>query len=831
MTSHRQPSRASTKGRPRARIVTVAATVAGALAGGTLVLSPAPAVAVPAPDVALAEVYGGGGNPGATLGSDFVELANRGSESVAVDGWSVQYLPAAPKPTSQWQVTALTGAVLPGGRYLIGQAKGTGGTLALPAPDAQGAVNMSGTAGTVALVRGTSALTCLNAADCVADTRVVDLLGYGDAVVREGAPAAAAGVATSLARVASLVDTDDNATDFAPGAPTPVNARGQGPGDPDPGAPARIHEIQGTTRISPRANTRVGAVPGVVTGIRAFGKARGFWFQDLSPDADARTSEGLFVFTGEATPQIAVGDAVRVDGTVEEFHPGGEGSGTQSLTQLADAAWRIEASGQALPAPVVMDAAMIPDAYTPSGSPSIDALPLRPDVYALDRYESLEGQLTRVADARVVGPSTSFGELWVTVEGMERPTTQGGTLYAGYDAQNVGRLKVSSLIPFAQQPFPRANVGDTLTGTTTGPLTYDNFGGYTLAATSLGTVAAGSLTPESTREQARTELAVATYNVENLSPKDDQAKFDRLAQGIVRNLATPDVVAVEEIQDNSGPVDDGVVAADQTLDRLVAAITAAGGPAYAWRSIDPVDGEDGGQPGGNIRNAFLFDPARVEFVDRAGGGATTSVGVREDGLGRTRLTRSPGRVAPGDTAWEDSRKPLAAEFRFRGRTVFVVANHFASKGGDQGLDSRFQPPTRSSEVQRVAQAVVLRGFVDAVLASDPRANLVVLGDLNDFAFSPALETLTRGGALRTMVDTLPANERWGYVFNGNSQMLDHILTSPRVTRFEYDIVHVNAGFADQASDHDPQVLRLRPSTGSDLLDRLEQALEGWIDRG
>jgi len=809
----------------------VAATLAGALAGTTLVLSPAPAVAAPAVDVLLAEVYGGGGNAGATLGNDFVELANRGSASIAVDGWSVQYLPAAPKPTSLWQVTALTGSVSPGGRYLVGQAKGAGGTLALPAPDAQGAINMSGTAGTVALVRGAAPLTCLTAADCVTNARVVDLLGYGDAVVREGAPAAAATNTTSLARTALLADTDDNAGDFAPGTPTPVNARGQGPGDPDPGTLARIHEIQGTTRVSPHANTRVSAVPGVVTGVRAFGRARGFWFQDTSPDADPRTSEGLFVFTGETTPQVAVGDAVRVDGKVEEFHPGGADSGVQSLTQLADATWRIEAPGQALPAPVVLDAAGVPDAYAPTGSPSIDTLPLRPDAYALDRYESLEGQLTRVADARVVGPSTSFGELWVTVEPTERPTAQGGTLYAGYDAQNVGRLKVSSLIPFAQQPFPRANVGDTLTGATTGPLTYDNFGGYTLTATTMGMVAAGALKPESTRDQARTELAVATYNVENLSPKDEQAKFDRLAQGIVRNLATPDVVALEEIQDNTGPTDDGVVAADQTLDRLVAAITTAGGPTYAWRSIDPVDGEDGGQPGGNIRNAFLFDPARVEFVDRAGGGPTASVGVREDWLGRTRLTQSPGRVAPLDAAWESSRKPLAAEFRFRGRTVFVVANHFASKGGDQALDSRFQPPTRSSEVQRIAQAKVLRGFVDAVLASDPRANLVVLGDLNDFAFSPTLQTLTRGGALRTMVDTLPANERWGYVYNGNSQMLDHILTSPRVTRFEYDIVHVNAAFADQASDHDPQVLRLRPSTGSDLLDRLDQALEGWIDRG
>jgi uncharacterized protein len=817
----------------------VAATVAGALAGTALVLAPTSANAAPAVDVLLAEVYGGGGNSGATLTNDFVELANKGSAAVAVDGWSVQYLPAAPKPTSAWQVTALTGSVAAGGRFLVGEGKGAGGTAALPSPDASGAINMSGTAGTVALVRGTTALTCLTAVDCAADSRVVDVLGYGDAAVREGTPASATANATAVARAASLADTDDNGADFVVGAPTPVNARGEGPTDPGPGPDpeptnARIHDIQGTTRTSPKKGARVASVPGVVTGIRSFGGSRGFWFQDTQADDDPRTSEGVFVLTGGVTPQIAVGDAVKVSGKVEETYPGGTAIGGQSLTQLVEATWVIEASGRTLPDPVVLDAAKVPDAYIPNGpggSPTIEDLPLEPTKYALDLYESLEGQLTRVADARVVGASTSHGEMWVTVEPTQNATAQGGTLYAGYEAQNGGRVKVSSLVPFAQEPFPQANVGDTLAGVTTGPLTYDNFGGYTLAATTLGKPAKGSLTPESTRDQKKTELAVATYNVENLSPKDAQAKFDRLAQGIVVNLATPDVVALEEIQDNSGPTNDGVVAADQTLDKLVAAIKAAGGPTYQWRSIEPVDGKDGGQPGGNIRNAFLFDATRVEFVDRPGGSSTAAVGVRKDWLGRTQLTQSPGRVSPADPAWDSSRKPLAAEFRFRGKSVFVVANHFASKGGDQGLDSRFQPPSRSSEVQRVAQAKVLRAFVDQVLTSDPRANLVVLGDLNDFAFSPTLGTLTQGGALRTLVDTLPANERWGYVFNGNSQMLDQILTSSRITRFEYDIVHVNAAFADQASDHDPQILRVRPSTGNDLLDYVEQLFEDWVDRG
>ena len=69
------------------------------------------------------------------------------------------------------------------------------------------------------------------------------------------------------------------------------------------------------------------------------------------------------------------------------------------------------------------------------------------------------------------------------------------------------------------------------------------------------------------------------------------------------------------MQDNSGATDDGTVAADQTLTKLTAAISAAGGPSYQWREIDPVNDQDGGQPGGNIRVVFLFNPARVSFVD------------------------------------------------------------------------------------------------------------------------------------------------------------------------------------------------------------------------
>ncbi len=139
----------------------------------------------------------------------------------------------------------------------------------------------------------------------------------------------------------------------------------------------------------------------------------------------------------------------------------------------------------------------------------------------------------------------------------------------------------------------------------------------------------------------------------------------------------------------------------------------------------------------------------------------------------------------------------------------MIANHFNSKGGDDPLFGRFQPPTLSSEAQRVGQANVVKGFVGQLLTADPNAQIVVLGDLNDFEFSAPIAALKSAG-LSTLVERLPANERYTYVYQGNSQVLDHILISAAANQHVvgYDVVHVNAEFATQASDHDPGVARL-----------------------
>ncbi|POX41240.1 endonuclease/exonuclease/phosphatase family protein [Streptomyces sp. Ru72] len=573
----------------------------------------------------------------------------------------------------------------------------------------------------------------------------------------------------------------------------------------------RIHDIQGTTRTSPLAGQKVTDVAGIVTGVRTYGSSRGFWMQDPTPDDDPATSEGVFVFTS-SVPKVAVGDAVTVTGTVSEYVPGGTSSGNQSVTEITKPTVTVRSSGNAVPAPVVIDEDSVPDQYTPAGDPaangSINGLALRPSTYALDYYESLEGMNVQVADARVVTATDPYSELWVTVKPHENANRRGGTVYGSYDSQNTGRLQIQSLGSTAD--FPQANVGDTLAGTTTGPLDYNQFGGYTLVAGRLGTLESGGLQRETTRKQERGELAVATYNVENLDPSD--TTFAAHASAIVNNLQSPDIVSLEEIQDDNGATDDGTVDASQTVNKLIDAIVAAGGPKYDWRSIDPVNDQDGGQPGGNIRQVFLFNPQRVSFTDRPGGDSTTAVGVTKV-HGKAQLTVSPGRIDPADDAWKSSRKPLVGEFVFRGRTVFVIANHLTSKGGDQSLHAQYQPPTRSSEVQRHLQATEVNTFVKDILDTQKNAAVVALGDMNDFEFSDTAKILEGDGELWSAIKSLPRSERYTYDYQGNEQVLDQILVSPSIRRgcdLDYDSVHINSEFHDQISDHDPQVLRFRP---------------------
>ena len=397
-----------------------------------------------------------------------------------------------------------------------------------------------------------------------------------------------------------------------------------------------------------------------------------------------------------------------------------------------------------------------------------------PQEDGIDFYESLEGMLTEVRNAVVVGPTSDFGsnrEIPVLADGGAGASVRadrGPILVRGFDSERAAGVPPRRLQPRADhaQRHERPERDPFLPARRRArPLHRAGAGGRRLQLRRLqvprrSTTRRSPTASSSRRPRARSkrdELAVASYNVENLDGLDPQARYDRVADQIVGNLRAPDILSLEEIQDNDGAASPAPTSADVTHQRLIEAIVAAGGPRYDYRQIDPAPptpaANDGGEPNGNIRVSFLFrtDVRDLRFVDRPGGNATTPTEPVAGPGGTAQLTLSPGRVDPTNPVFNNSRKPLAAEFRYRGKPLFLVGNHFASKGGDDPIFGRFQEPRRSSELPAARQRDRPGGHraragrrgqhasCASILDIDSRARVVVLGDLNDFEFSETVQ--------------------------------------------------------------------------------------------
>jgi len=231
--------------------IPVRLTVLAALMAG---LS-ASALAAPGP-VVISQVYGGGNNAGATHRNDFIELFNRSSAPVSINGWSVQYASAT---GNSWAQTQLTGTLQPGQYYLVQESGGTTNGVALPQPDATGNLNMSGSTGKVVLVNNQTLLTTANP-NTVAS--VVDFVGFGsNATTYEGAgPTANLGNALAALRAnGGCTDTDNNSTDFSVVTPIPRNTSSPtnqcSGGGTDPGPIAQPIALNCPASISGRAGT------------------------------------------------------------------------------------------------------------------------------------------------------------------------------------------------------------------------------------------------------------------------------------------------------------------------------------------------------------------------------------------------------------------------------------------------------------------------------------------------------------------------------------------------------------------------------------------------
>ncbi|KAF7299072.1 DNase I-like protein [Mycena indigotica] len=302
------------------------------------------------------------------------------------------------------------------------------------------------------------------------------------------------------------------------------------------------------------------------------------------------------------------------------------------------------------------------------------------------------------------------------------------------------------------------------------------------------------------------------YNVENLTPTGKH--IQDVANHIATKLLTPDIMFVQEIQDNSGSKDDGVVSANVTLSTLVAAIANISGVSYSWVDIDPVDGKDGGQPGGNIRQAYLYRAEKLSLY-QAPGIISRVAHWTPFKWSIPDANRFSGRIEPNNTAWQDSRKPLAAMWRTaQGQTLFTVNLHLVSKGGSSTGQGDARPPVNQPVQQRTAQVDTVAAFVKSILDIDRRANIVVAGDFNEYSQTRSVfASLT---PLMTDIESaasVPDVERYTYVFDNNCEQLDHMFLSPSLSceGVAVEHVHVNNWAAtanDRVSDHDPTVAKI-----------------------
>ena len=902
------------------------------LFGAALVLAAASAGAHA--QVVISQAYGGGGNSGATLTHDFIEIFNAGGAPQSLNGWSVQY---ASNAGTTWQVTNLGNITLqPGQYYLIQEAQGAGGTQPLPTPDATGTIPMGGSNAKVLLASTTTA----QSGACPSGAAVVDLVSIGTgncppstvamsnttSIVRKGGGCTITGddsqdfeasgvppvprtTATALApcggptlptaSIANVgVDEGDigntplvftvslsanatsnvtfsyatadgtavagtdyvatsgngtitsgastttitvdvignttpqsnrtftlNVTAIANATPTTLSATGTIQDD-DVGTYA-IHEIQGSGLVSPIVGQRVQTTGNIVTAVGP----QGFWMQtpDNLADADALTSQGIYVYTATA-PAVVAGDAVNLVATVTEYF---------ELTELTSVSGlSVTSSGNAPPAAVEFDATR----------PSPD--PANLSCGTLSNLECFEGMRIRVADGIVARgnqyfSTDTYGQVFVSA-GPERSLRGPGTLYPlvpGVDNPDAGAFSGNPHIFELDADALGAVPADTeITGGTrfsaTGVLTF-NFGDYDLLPTTFDILEAAPLPRAVPAGQGGAELRIGSFNVLRLCDtlantastcgnggEPDAAalalKLARLSDYIGNVLELPDVLGVVEVENLA------------VLQQLAAKIATDHGVTYTAYL------EEGNDPGG-IDVGFLVRGDRI----------TDSV--------VTQLDKNEMWFDPDDNAMDElhDRPTLRLEANFQGEpfTVFVVHPKARSCVDRPTGSTCTQANVDRNRLKRFNQARSIATRVQEIQQQDSDRAVFVIGDFNDYVYSDGFVHITGliegtyddqanvvdlgtsnivTPPLWNAVTSLPPNEQYSFLFTENfgavfgytardvpvTQVLDHALLNTVARRWftGFDYGRANLDAADQTerlstnaigvSDHDGYVLRL-----------------------
>lgn len=908
--------------------------------------------------IVISQIYGGGGNSGATFRNDFIELFNRGTTPVNLAGYSLQYTSATGVFGNASNIFVIaSGTIQPGGYFLVQAAQGTGGTQNLPAPDAVSTLSLSGTSGKLALARtgeAVSTTTCPAADSAI----LVDFVAFGSATNcnNQGSTAVLSNTTAAIRKGNGCTDTDNNAADFDVAAPaprnssSPVNSCG-GTVDPTPtnpsatgaanpaiveqggqtlltvrvtpgtnpistsirvtadltalgGASAQmffddgtngdvtasdnvfsftisiasdlatgarvipvnvvdgenrtasttisltvqtssavvvpINQIQGAGATSPLVGqtvTTIGIVTGFNFNVDNNGNAAGFFIQtaDGQTDADANTSEGLFIFTNSA-PTVKLGDAVRVRGNVTEFRPANSTGAT--TTELTNVTITVTSSGNALPTAIALTREILP----PTGAP---------DQSQLERYEGM-----RVEAANLVAnsPSDNRGELWAvfdnpnrifTTRRMRSSTVRSVKPREFFDAAAPRAMRepgisVKEQLPtgtpantprFDENPerilidlggtpttFARSVVATARITSVAGVLDY-SFGNYKIVAQTIGQITSVRATPAPLAR--KDEFTIASFNLENFYSTDANfsVRVQKASKAIREVLRTPDILGVVEVGDLTTLQ---ALAARINQDASAAGQTSPNYTAYLIESDNDTerDIDVGFLVKTNGENVFI----NVTGVFQEGRDATYTNPVTG---GQELLNDRAPLLLTADIA------PRNNPNREAPRKYTVIVNHLRSLI-DVEIDARVR-------AKRRAQAEFLANLINARQQADANENIVSVGDYNAFEFNDGyvdvLGTITGRPTpadrvllpspdlvnpdLFNLIETLPRSQRYSFVFEGHAQALDHIIVNQaarsRATRFAFarnnadfpDVFETDATRSERVSDHDAPIAYFR----------------------
>ncbi len=546
-----------------------------------------------------------------------------------------------------------------------------------------------------------------------------------------------------------------------------------------------IRELQGEGLKSPFANQEV-TTQGVVTGL----VRRGFFLQTPNKSWDGRGSDAIFVYSREWLPNK--GAELLVKGICTDYI---KHDTAKPITQLQFESAEVKNTDASGVEPI-----MLTNDFLPSEASELAVL-----------LNSLESMLVAIEPGQTfVAPSNKYGDYVLALDHPEKDTSAPRTDIGGFLGDEENHLRwLPGFRVTNYNHAQRLNVGARLTSRIQGPLNY-RVDSYQISVSAPFEIEESyvSLTKSSLFSE-ESALTVMTLNCFNLDPNveapvrvknprqdvdDDwgEGRFHTLAQAVALQANLPDIVALQEIQDNDGAELSDEVEADETYRLLILTIKQLSGVEYQWIDVPPELNADGGQPGGNIRNGFLYNPERVD-VDR------DSLHV----------------VGKGNWAFDDSRKPLVCDFieKASQKRLSVINVHLASKRHQESIFASVDAGLDGKLGVRIEQAHSIHKA--ARKAYSKGSSYYITGDFNDAEFSKPLEVLTGDGA-ENLVMRLKDTERYDYNHRGKLQVLMHGVVSPDLSanslstsaRAEYEIIHGNELIgvipgqqSDKPSDH------------------------------